>query len=144
MRLYILMFSSTRKPHPPFTTSIPSTMSSHDPPNQPSSSSSSSSVTDTLMNYLTAAMTKSHDAFEHAKNFGRKASEQLSYAAAQAQVQAQRATNYVSGRSSSNDNDLFGSEYGYATANRQTNRDDLSGSRSLSRLPPVPLTGRAQ
>lgn len=60
-------------------------MNNRDPPNHPSSSSSSSSssVTDTLMNYLITATTKSQEAFEHARDFGHKASEQLSYAAAQ-------------------------------------------------------------
>ncbi|KAG0025669.1 hypothetical protein BGZ82_009897 [Podila clonocystis] len=114
-------------------------MSNYDPPHHPSSTSSSSppsSVTDTLMAYLTSAMSKGQEAFEHAKDFGHKASGHLSYTAAQAQVQAQRATNYVSGRSSSSgDNDLFGSGYGHGTANRQTNCGDRSGSMSFSGLP---------
>ncbi|KAG0022120.1 hypothetical protein BGZ81_008656 [Podila clonocystis] len=114
-------------------------MSNYDPPHHPSSSSlpsSSPSVTNTLMVYLTSAMSKSQEAFERAKDLGHKATGQLSYAATQAQAQAQRATNYVSGRSSSSgENDLFGSGYGHGTANTQTNCGDRSGSRRYSGLP---------
>ncbi|KAF9330207.1 hypothetical protein BG006_006825 [Podila minutissima] len=114
-------------------------MSNYDPPRQPSSSppsSPSASDTDTLVSYLTSVMSKGQEAFEHAKGFGHRASEQLSYTATQTQTQAQRATNYVSGRSSSSaDNDLFGSGYAHGAANRQINRGDWSGSRSFSGLP---------
>ncbi|KAG0334535.1 hypothetical protein BG000_008242 [Podila horticola] len=112
-------------------------MSNYDHPHHPSSSSSSSPsssspATDTLMGYLTSAMPKGQETFENAKNFGYKATEQLNYAAAQAHIQAQWATNYVPGRSSSStDSDHFGSGYGHGTANKQTN----SGDRSFSGLP---------
>ncbi|KAG0359706.1 hypothetical protein BG005_000332 [Podila minutissima] len=87
------------------------------------------------MNYLTSAMSKGQEAFEHAKDFGHRASEQLSYVATQTQIQAQRAPNYVSGRSSSADNDIFGSGYVHGAANRQANCGDWSESRSFSGLP---------
>ncbi|KAF9381384.1 hypothetical protein CPB97_007798 [Podila verticillata] len=63
------------------------------------------------MNYLITATTKSQEAFEHARDFGHKASEQLSYAAAQ------------------------GPGYEHGTASRQTKHGNLSGSRSFSGLP---------
>ncbi|KAG0090793.1 hypothetical protein BGZ93_009136 [Podila epicladia] len=113
-------------------------MSNHGPSQHVSSSSpsSSSSVTDTPLGYFTSALSIGQEAFEISKGFGHKATEQLSYAAAQAQVQAHRTINYISGQSSSAVNDdLFGSGYGHGAANRQTNYGDWSGSRSFSLLP---------
>ncbi|KAF9295356.1 hypothetical protein BGZ74_010848 [Mortierella antarctica] len=105
-------------------------MSNYDPPHHPSSSppsSPSSSVTDTLMRYLTSAMSKSQEVIEHAKGFGHSVPEQLSYVAAQTQIQAQRATNDVSGT-------IFFLS-GQRSLRIRTNYGDWSRSRSFSGLP---------